>query len=651
MSTPTITKEQQSNRTRSGSNRSRKKKGKNKEDSALSDPGSAVAVPDSPHKDLEGGPELSRVQPHQLPPQDVNKASSPNVSVLSVPTPTHQTPIDEGVPVQPSSLSALAVLPSNNNEIIIPPEESEIAPGAVIPSVGDNMADSSPAVSCKCGALQTMDQTILARVLEELKEIKSQMVKVVQIEANTESLAKQLIEVSSRTAQLEEAVASNTTRLREVDEEIVTIKTFVGKQDCAINSLKSYKTEIAATTSKSINQMNALVDEQQSQVESFKSCAKAIKQDILSEVDKSCLKIVQDEAEKVCERIVKRELKLINERCDSMASESHCNRFKNQAYNNRLNLIVVGLNEDEQKSTNELVKEFFSQTLKISNPKFKSALRLGSKQKEGSQYYRPIMVKFACFEHKNEVWKNRLDITGDNESHRIKVLSDIPKPLREGVKLMYKVVRAATKAKSYGVARVQNYQLELNDKVYQFTELEKLPFPLRPSTLASPRSAEALAFFTSASVFSNHHPSLFSIGDVTFKSMEQFLAYRKAEISGNDALLERASTATNPVEAKYILHQLKGDHENVWDEQVENIALEGVRAKFQQNPNMLSCLRNSIGLKLGEASKNPRWGIGFELSHEDVLDHTKWSKTGNLLGRVLMRVREELCTTAVVEGE
>lgn len=131
--------------------------------------------------------------------------------------------------------------------------------------------------------------------------------------------------------------------------------------------------------------------------------------------------------------------------------------------------------------------------------------------------------------------------------------------------------------------------------------------------------------------------------------MEQFLAYRKAEISGNEELLDRASKAQNPVEAKYILHQLKGDHEKVWDEQVENIVLEGLRAKFQQNQNMLATLRNSTGLKLGEASKNPRWGIGLELSDENVLDHTKWSDSGNLLGRSLMKVREELCATTPAE--
>lgn len=616
--------------TRSGSNRSKKNKGKNKEDLNQEGKSLPATAPDAPLVCPEGCSELSPPQPGQLPPDSVNKESTKAVSdlLMSSPHSEESTSLTSQV-VHPESL------PQNvegNISVERSGEETNTIVG-VTPAVGDNPAGISPALYCQCGAPKGSEQTALTMVLEELKEIKSQMVRVVKIEANTESLAKQLIEVSSRTSEVEETVAANTARLSEVDEKISTIKAFVGKQECSINSLKKLKVEVAAITSKSINQMNVLVEEQQTQVEAFKSCTKIIKQDILREVDKSC------------EKIVKRELKLINDRVESIASEAYCNRFKNQAFNNRLNLMVVGLTEDEQKSTNELVKDFFSQTLKISNAKFKTALRLGSKPGEGSQYSHPIVVKFANFEHKNEVWKKRVEVTGENDSQKIRVLADVPKPLREGLKVMYKVARAATKAKVYGEARVQNYQLELEDKTYQFSELEKLPFPLRPSTLASPRSEDALAFFTSASVFSNHHPSVFTIGEMTFKSMEQFLAYRKAEISGNEELLERASTAQSPVEAKYILHQLKGDHENVWDEQVKNIALEGLRAKFQQNPNMLACLRNSTGLKLGEASKNPRWGIGLELSDENVLDHTKWSDSGNLLGRALMKVREELCTS------
>lgn len=485
MSSSTQPPEQPVIKTRSGSNRSKKNRGKNKDDRDLPERSPSSAVSDPPRDGPEGSSELSHSQPSQLPPNNVNKASAETVSDISFSTPQKRD--TGGASTQPNSLISPDGPTKGSQQ-----KEAEIktqaqvgkeinSPEVEIAAVGDNTASASPFHLCQCGgAPKGYDQTVLTMVLEELKEIKTQMARVVKIETSTESLAKQLIEVSSKTSEIAESVASNAARLREVDDEIATIKTFVGKQECAINSLKKYKVEVAASTSKSVSQMNALVEEQQSQVEAFKSCTKVIKQDILREVDKSC------------EKVVKTELKRINDRVDSIASEAYCNRFKNQAYNNRLNLMVVGLTEDDQKSTNELVREFFSNTLKVGNAKFKNALRLGSKPGEGSHYSRPIVVKFANFEHKNEVWKNRLDITGENDSQKIRVLADVPKELREGVKLMYKVVRAATKAKVYGQARVQNYQLELNDKTYQFSELEKLPFPLRPSTLASPARRKPL---------------------------------------------------------------------------------------------------------------------------------------------------------------
>lgn len=63
---------------------------------------------------------------------------------------------------------------------------------------------------------------------------------------------------------------------------------------------------------------------------------------------------------------------------------------------------------------------------------------------------------------------------------------------------------------------------------------------------------------------------------------------------------------------------------------VEEITMEGLGGKFNQNIKLKNYLCNTGYLIIGEASNNQRWGIGKLLSDEDVLDHTKWSKDGNL---------------------
>lgn len=205
------------------------------------------------------------------------------------------------------------------------------------------------------------------------------------------------------------------------------------------------------------------------------------------------------------------------------------------------------------------------------------------------------------------------------------------------MQVMYKVLRAALKIEGLESAKINNYQLHLNGKIYQVSDLEKLPFPIRPSTLSSPKSDSTMVFFTRHSFLST-----FKIGDDTFHSMEHYLAVQKASLSGKPAMISKALKVKNPVQAKHLLNTLKSDHVKEWDEQVATIALQGLRAKFNQNKSLGDKLCATGPLVLGEASTNPWWGIGLDLNDPDGLDKTKWSDNGNLLGRSLMEVWQEL---------
>lgn len=61
-----------------------------------------------------------------------------------------------------------------------------------------------------------------------------------------------------------------------------------------------------------------------------------------------------------------------------------------------------------------------------------------------------------------------------------------------------------------------------------------------------------------------------------------------------------------------------------------------------QNEHLADFLITTQPLELGEASKNATWGIGFSLDSPDVYDASKWNPHGNLLGKTLVKVREEL---------
>lgn len=113
-------------------------------------------------------------------------------------------------------------------------------------------------------------------------------------------------------------------------------------------------------------------------------------------------------------------------------------------------------------------------------------------------------------------------------------------------------------------------------------------------------------------------------------------------MSKDPQLTQRASNIKDPSEAKAILNVLKNDHVEEWLDKAPGLALHGVRAKFKQNPCMVDFFCSTQPLYLGEASKDPVWRTGLQLDDADTLDQSKWIKSGNLLGKTLMKIRKEI---------
>lgn len=455
-------------------------------------------------------------------------------------------------------------------------------------------------------------------------------------------MSNQLSGVVERTAELETGVTSIAARLREVDDELITLKAKVENQGNLLVSTKAWKEEVLQNNNKNVSRINELVVIQQKQVDSFHDNVNQIKQSLLEEVDKKVDQKVQAAKTTLQKEAKKEAADLKKELKEELEKGRYCQSLKNQAFNNRLNLVVTGLKPDEQKTDFEAVSEFFSKTLEAGEVSIASVRRIGPLRDDGSGYIRPIVVRFRDFEHRNQVWKKRMDITSEDGNNKIRVQADLPKPLREGLQVMYRVVKAASKIPEYASAKVSEYQLEVNGQVYQILDLEKLPKEIRPSTLSSPCSDTALVFFTRHSFLSNHHLCEFKIEDQVYHSVEQYLAFCKASMAEKPALVDRARKAHDPVQAKHILNALKDVNKQEWNDQSEGIILKGLRAKFNQNQSLRDKLIKTGNLRLGEASKNPRWGIGMDLNDPDVLNHEKWLQSGNLLGNSLMTIREEV---------
>lgn len=433
--------------------------------------------------------------------------------------------------------------------------------------------------------------------------------------ATTESFSKELQLATSRTTKIEASVDSNIDRITTLEKEVQSLKNTVQKQEEIISGVKSVKEDFSKKSARVIEQMNDLLVQQKGQVRDFQSSAQKIKAQATSEAKKQVSALARDIAH---------------------------NSLKEKAFQNRHNLVVVGLKEHPTNSAYSVIKDFFKTELKLNKLDIHSAYRMGSPPVEDSDYCRPMLVKFNEVTHRNTVWRKRNAIPAKDGGRRIRVQADLPKELRQEVQLLYRVVRAASKIPQFQSASVRNYALLLNGKEYPPRELESLPIPIRPSTISVSKSDTALVFFSKHCELSNHFPSEFTIEQNTFSNMEHYLAFQRAIITDDPALVDRALQCSDPMDAKAMLNSLRNNRLHDWELIRDNIALDGLKAKFMQNKNLHKYLADTADLRLGEASQNGVWGIGLTLDDPCVLDTGKWLASGNLLGVLLIRVREGL---------
>lgn len=309
----------------------------------------------------------------------------------------------------------------------------------------------------------------------------------------------------------------------------------------------------------------------------------------------------------------------------------------------KINLLVVGIKEAEGENLKEKVSSFFTKNMALPGIKMDASYRLG---KPGGDNARPILVRFSSMPHRQRVWFAKSKIKEDEVNGKVWIQEDLPRAAKHVHRTFYKILR---KAKSMGGqfegAHIRGHNLYIDGQAYGEDDVESLPDVLRPSNMATLQSQEAVAFFGRSSPLSNHHPSPFTLDGNHYTCMEQFLAWSKATMAGNQPLISKASAKADPIVYKGILNELRDSVPEDWKAKLDSTVLRGLRAKFQYNPTLTHFLCSTHPRIIGEASLSKTWGIGLFLTHQNVLKPEKWPAEGNLLGKSLMTIREELMAT------
>ncbi|KAI9708983.1 MAG: hypothetical protein M1828_002564 [Chrysothrix sp. TS-e1954] len=190
-------------------------------------------------------------------------------------------------------------------------------------------------------------------------------------------------------------------------------------------------------------------------------------------------------------------------------------------------------------------------------------------------------------------------------------------------------------------------------------ETKKLPPDnLSPSNETNPQTPSPIYFWreheTPHGYLSQWYPCTFtstSHKNITYTSTEQYMMHLKS-LQFSDHPTAAAILATpSPAQQRSLGRQVKGYDGQVWERVRADVVREGNRLKFSQGVTRRGDV-NGEGVRLGrllvgtgdrelvEASPFDRiWGIGFGKGEAEGR-RAEWG--GNLLGRVLMEVRDEL---------
>jgi len=142
--------------------------------------------------------------------------------------------------------------------------------------------------------------------------------------------------------------------------------------------------------------------------------------------------------------------------------------------------------------------------------------------------------------------------------------------------------------------------------------------------------------------FSNWHPSTFTAFGETYNCAEQGMMHQKALMFNDLASAKLIMETDDPAVQKKLGRGVLNYDEAEWSDKGYQIVYLLLRAKFEQNSDLLNHLLDTEELEIVEASPYDKvWGIAMGVDkYPEILDRTKW-KGDNLLGKILMDVRDE----------
>ena len=143
--------------------------------------------------------------------------------------------------------------------------------------------------------------------------------------------------------------------------------------------------------------------------------------------------------------------------------------------------------------------------------------------------------------------------------------------------------------------------------------------------------------------FSNFYPCNFFEDSNLYNCSEQYFMKKKQELfdPNNVILAQSIMQSNNPTKIKAFGRKVRNFNESHWKTVRSDIMYDALILKFNQNINLTQLLLSTGNKTIVEAAARDRiWGAG--MTAEQIINNNYVLKGRNLLGQVLMRVRDEI---------
>ena len=183
-------------------------------------------------------------------------------------------------------------------------------------------------------------------------------------------------------------------------------------------------------------------------------------------------------------------------------------------------------------------------------------------------------------------------------------------------------------------------KLILDGKMYTIDKIDQVPLKPSPRTNATKTTEDIVLFYGKASPLSNFYPAKITVATKEYNCSEQCYQHSKAEFFGDDVTSKKIKAEKDPVEQMKLGRNVRGFDKDRWATVEHKIMFQVNMAKFSQNLELKTYLKNTGDKRLAEANPHDKfWGTGTHISRPDAC--TNWPGL-NHMGATLTLVRKHL---------